>query len=317
MKVTIDPEFAALIPDVSEAHAKELEDAVLADGQFLNPLVVWKHKNILLDGHRRNKIHVKHPTLPMPKPVVLDFETRDEAHDWIIRHQLSKRNITEEQRRYLIGKLYLDKKQNHGGAREQDATVASCSDGKTAEKIALSEGVSERTVHNNADFAAAIDAVKSVAPTVANAVLSGDVKATTKDLKDLAELPRRDAKKVDREIAAGDSTSVKAAVRKISGGVTFNTDELEDEDEPDPNSLEAVQAELADCAKQLRSLSHHIRTVLGAKKNEVTRPWCGCYSLLTVSQPLLHAARTFENDMPVGGTPSNPVLKREEVAANV
>jgi hypothetical protein len=89
------------------------------------------------------------------------------------------------------------------------------------------------------------------------------------------------------------------------------------EDEPDPDSLEAVQAELADCAKQLRSLSNHIRTVLGAKKNEVTRPWCGCYSLLTVSQPLLHAARTIENDMPVGGAPNNPKLKSEEVIESV
>jgi hypothetical protein len=315
MKITIDPEFAALIPDVSEAHAKELEDAVLADGQFLNPLVVWKHKSILLDGHRRHKIHTKHPTLPMLKPVVLDFETRDEAHDWIIRHQLSKRNITEEQRRYLIGKLYLDKKLPAGRTSSKVETVATLEDGKTAEKIALSEGVSERTVRNNADFAAAIDAVKSVAPTVANAVLSGDVKATTKDLQDLAELPKREAKRVDREIAAGDSTSVKAAVKKISGGVTFDTEELEDE--PDPDSLEAVQAELADCAKQLRSLSNHIRTVLGAKKNEVTRPWCGCYSLLTVSQPLLHAARTIENDMPVGGAPNNPKLKSEEVIESV
>jgi predicted transcriptional regulator len=228
MKIHIDPEFAALIPEVSEAHAKELEDAVLADGQFLNPLVVWRHKNTLLDGHRRHKIHTKHPTLPMPKPIVLDFETRDEAHDWIIRHQLSKRNITEEQRRYLIGKLYLDKKlAAHRPAGDKVVTLTTLSDGKTAEKIAKSEGVTEKTVRNAADFAAAVDAVKVVAPSVASAVLAGEVKATTKDLEALAELPKREANKVDREIAAGDSTSVKAAVSKISGGTTFNVKELE------------------------------------------------------------------------------------------
>jgi hypothetical protein len=53
------------------------------------------------------------------------------------------------------------------------------------------------------------------------------VKATTKDLEALAELPKREANKVDREIAAGDSTSVKAAVNKISGGTTFNVKEIE------------------------------------------------------------------------------------------
>jgi hypothetical protein len=227
MKIHIDPEFAALIPDVSEAHAKELEDAVLADGQFLNPLVVWKHKSTLLDGHRRHKLHVKHPTLPMPKPIVLDFETRDEAHDWIIRHQLSKRNITEEQRRYLIGKLYLDKKLPQGKPSSKVVTVSTLENGKTAERIALSEGVSEKTVRRNSDYAAAVDAVKVVAPSVASAVLAGEVKATTKDLVYLAELPKREANKVDREIAAGDSTSVKAAVSKISGGTTFNVKEIE------------------------------------------------------------------------------------------
>ncbi len=308
MKVTIDQEFASLIPDVSEAHSKELEDAVLADGQFLNPLVVWKHKNILLDGHRRNKIHTKHPTLPMPKPVVMDFETRDEAHDWIIRHQLSKRNITDEQRRYLIGKLYLDKKLAPGKPSSKVETVSTLEEGKTAEKIALSEGVTERTVRNNADFAAAIDAVKSVAPTVASAVLSGDVKATTKDLNDLAELPKREAKKVDREIAAGDSTSVKAAVRKISGGIEFNPDEIEGKAEklvkgavdkrdiPIPTKLLPA---FTDGPKSLRGFKNQIGSLLKAVEEAAeSSPGCERLPLTEIRDNAKNLQAAIEASMP-------------------
>lgn len=209
-KIKIDPEFSALIPDVADGEAGELEREVLADGRILNPLIVWSHQNILLDGHRRYKLTVKHPTLKMPPPIVMDFESRQEAHDWIIRHQLSKRNVTDAQRRYLIGKLYRDANKKPIGG-DHSATVAESS---TAAKIALSEGVSERTVHNNAAFAEAVDAAAEVVPEVKAAVLSGEVKATAKDLEKLAELPPKKAAAAARKIASGEAKSVKAALPK-------------------------------------------------------------------------------------------------------
>lgn len=88
-------------------------------------------------------------------------------------------------------------------------------------------------------------------------------------------------------------------------------------DEPvfDPDSLENVQADLQDFAERLRDLARHGRQILGAEGNEVTRPWCGCYSVLTLIQPLHSVARTVLNDLPVGGQPDNPVLAREEAVA--
>lgn len=205
MKIKIDTEFESLIPPVPSGDAGELERAILDDGQIFEPLVVWSHENILLDGHRRHRLTLKHPSLKMPKPVVLDLPSRQEAHDWIINHQLSKRNVSAEQRKYLIGKLYLDTKKPVG--KPNCANVAQLESGKTAEKIADSHGVSERTVHNSAEFAEAIDAV----PELKAAVLAGEVKATTRDLEALAEMPAAKRKAIAKKVTAGEA-SVKEAV---------------------------------------------------------------------------------------------------------
>jgi hypothetical protein len=209
VKIKIDPEFAALIPAVPADEDAELEQAILSDGKIFEPLILWKHQNTLLDGHRRHRLMNKHPQLKAPKPELLDLETRDDAHNWIIDHQLSKRNVNEAQRRYLIGKKYLERKKPHGG--EQVVTVTTCP--KTAEKVASEHGISEKSVRNAAEFAEAVDAVAESAPEVKNRVLSGEVSAKTSDLEALAELPKRQQEKAASAISNGKVTSVGAAVK--------------------------------------------------------------------------------------------------------
>jgi ParB-like chromosome segregation protein Spo0J len=108
--------------------------------------------------------------------------------------------------------------------------------------------------------------------------------------------------------------------KKVTGGVTFNVEELEDEVEvesEDPDSLEAVQADLREYEEKLRDLARFARKILGAKKQEVKRPWCCRYSLLTVVQPLEHIARTILNDLPVGGEADDPVLAHQKIVEQV
>jgi hypothetical protein len=111
--------------------------------------------------------------------------------------------------------------------------------------------------------------------------------------------------------------------KKVTGGVTFNVEELEDEPEADeteavdPDSLEAVQADLREYEEKLRDLARFARKILGAKKQEVKRPWCCRYSLLTVVQPLEHIARTILNDLPVGGEADDPVLAHQKIVEQV
>jgi hypothetical protein len=211
MKVKIDPEFAKLIPDVAHDEDSELEREVLRDGRILNPLIVWDHNNILLDGHRRHRLTIRHPTLKIPAPIVMHFESRQEAHDWIIRHQLSKRNTTAEQRRYLIGKLYSERKRDPAENLKKgpDSPVPQVA---VSEQLAKENNISVDTVQRAAHFAEAVDAVAEVAPEIKAAVLSGEVKATTADLEKVAELSPAKAAAVARKITSGQAKSVKAAL---------------------------------------------------------------------------------------------------------
>ena len=67
------------------------------------PLIVWN--NTLVDGHNRYEIVQEHPeisfsTMPLP------FESREEVLAWICKNQLGRRNLTPEQKKFLIGKQY-------------------------------------------------------------------------------------------------------------------------------------------------------------------------------------------------------------------
>jgi hypothetical protein len=93
--------------------------------------------------------------------------------------------------------------------------------------------------------------------------------------------------------------------------------EAEKDESADPDSLEAVQADLREYEEKLRDLARFARKILGAKKQEVKRPWCCRYSLLTVVQPLEHIARTILNDLPVGGEADDPVLAHQKIVEQV
>ena len=84
--------------------------------------------------------------------------------------------------------------------------------------------------------------------------------------------------------------------------------------EPDPNSLEAVQAGIADLEKQCSALEREIRSKLGFVKSDATRPYCVRYSALAVIHPIQQVRRTLKNEMPVGGEPDEPTLYREQKA---
>lgn len=85
----------------------------------------------------------------------------------------------------------------------------------------------------------------------------------------------------------------------------------------DGDSLEDVQADFREYGRRCKELSKFARTILRCDGNDPTRPYCGNYSLLTLSHPILHAGRCALNDLPVGGTPSKPVLFHEEKAAEL
>lgn len=99
--IQIDPEFQSLVPALTREEYKQLEDNLLQDG-CREPISLWE--GIILDGHHRYEICMKHG-LPFTTRT-LPLRDRDEAIIWICSNQMGRRNLTEEQRHYLIGKRY-------------------------------------------------------------------------------------------------------------------------------------------------------------------------------------------------------------------
>ena len=96
-ELTIDPEFAGLIPPLQDAELSVLTDSILANGCEM-PLVVWN--GAIVDGHNRYRIcHENSVPFAIEEK---DFDSREAAEIWIIRNQLGRRNLSDFQRCELV-----------------------------------------------------------------------------------------------------------------------------------------------------------------------------------------------------------------------
>ena len=117
-RLLIDPEFRDLIPALQESERKILEENLIKEG-CRDPIAIWN--GVILDGHNRYEICTR---LGIPFEVrERHFDNREEAIIWICANQLGRRNISEETRRYLIGKRYEAEKviagrRNYSGCKK-------------------------------------------------------------------------------------------------------------------------------------------------------------------------------------------------------
>ena len=148
----IDPEFQGKIPPLTFEELNQLEANILRDGRIINPIIVWR--GLIVDGHNRYTIAKKHPEIPFTVHEK-EFASRYEAIIWICKNQLGRRNLTPEQKKYLIGKQYDAEKAIHGGDRKSSSAKSSSQNGnlienpKTCKRIAVENGVSKNTVMHN------------------------------------------------------------------------------------------------------------------------------------------------------------------------
>ena len=100
-QLNIDPEFRNLIRPLRREEYRQLELNLVMEG-CREDIIAWN--DTIVDGHNRYEICNK---MRIPYGVKeLDFPSRDAAIAWICANQLGRRNISEETRKYLIGKQY-------------------------------------------------------------------------------------------------------------------------------------------------------------------------------------------------------------------
>ena len=192
INLKIDPEFQNQIPPLTDDEYKQREENILKEGKLLSPLIVWN--NTLVDGHNRYAILQKHPEIYF-STMPLRFENREEAIAWICRNQLGRRNLSPEQKRYLLGKQYEAEKKAAKIFRGNQYTLAKKSGGthddnhhsgkKTCDRIAEENGVSRASVLRASHYTRGIDIADNLSPGIKQKVFSGEVKFTNEEMSKL------------------------------------------------------------------------------------------------------------------------------------
>lgn len=202
MNIKIDKEFQTLLAPLTPEEFSGLEADILDKG-CLDPIKTWNHT--IIDGHNRFAICNKHSMTYETQE--LHFDSRDEVIEWMIRHQLSRRNQTPEQISYFRGKLYEQRKKAHGGDRKSSAQNAQLID--TAMKIAEEYGVNQATVRRDADYARAIDTItEDAGEEVKQQILSGELAISKQDVVGLAQIPVEERREI---VAQGEAEILRAA----------------------------------------------------------------------------------------------------------
>jgi hypothetical protein len=218
----IDEEFRTLLPPSNKKE--QLEADILNDGYDKDrPIIVWKGKDIIVDGHTRYEICLKHKI----EFTVLEkeFSSRDKVIKWILREQFHRRELTELQRAYIIGIRYKKEKKPVGTNRYSDAESKVVSNlpakkGKsTAEIVGELFRVTSTTVKTAEKIANDIIALaenSGFSPDELLSIFSGYVKTAIKDIRDIKDLAPEEKKIVISEIRDGKVRTAKDAIAKFS-----------------------------------------------------------------------------------------------------
>ena len=217
MELRIDPEFESKIPPLTAEEFRQLEENILTDGVVINPIIVWN--GVIVDGHNRYRIIEQNPGIQYTTHEK-HFDDRYAVIAWICRNQLGRRNLTPEQKKYLIGKQYEAEKSSHGakdGFRgNQHTSLVKCQDGTlpnqadTADRIAKENGIGRRSVFRAEAFSKAVDIADEVDPGIRYDLLSGKIKTNDKEIRELV-----DATPQERTVLVGELRKPPQERRKV------------------------------------------------------------------------------------------------------
>lgn len=207
---TIDPEFKALIPPLAPDEYAQLEANIRAEG-CRDPLVLWD--GIIIDGHNRHEICTKHGIAF--ECIRKQFDSREDAMDWMDRNQLGRRNLSPDAFRLLLGRRYNRQKKAQGGTGANQHSQKDQNDlsANTAEKLATEHGVSAPTVKRAAKFAEEVEKT----PELQEAIATG--KPVLQAKRELKEKKREERREENRAKVA----EAKAPEEIIQVGAKFAT----------------------------------------------------------------------------------------------
>jgi hypothetical protein len=200
-KITLrsDSEFSRLLPPQRAEELSLLAANILKDRTCLEPLVIWKEQAILIDGHNRLPLFQKH-VIPIAMREI-ELADRHAAKNWIILHQLGRRNLSPKRASYLRGLLYEAQKQPHGGDRRSEQSSAQSEHLKAAAAVAEKSAVSQATVRRDGKFARSVNAICTNVGENIKVVLLDGRRLSKKDVAEIAAMkPEEQREAIEKKL---------------------------------------------------------------------------------------------------------------------
>ena len=149
-----------------------LEDLIKSDGSPDTPLVIWEERKLLVDGHRRYALCKKYD---LPFSVIYkSFKDEDAVKRYMIKRQLSNRNLTDHERAVYI-KREVDMISKEEGVFKTTAV----------KKISHETGTSISKIWSDIAYA---ESVEGLEPEWVTAIDKKVIKLSRKDLARMAAL---------------------------------------------------------------------------------------------------------------------------------
>jgi hypothetical protein len=148
------------IPPLTADEREQLEQNIIQFG-CKDPLIIWETTTkivtpdsptegvsyVLLDGHNRYEICTKY-SLDF-KITLVELRSMQDAQDFMIDHQLGRRNLSAEQMAYLRGMKYLSLKQNRGKYDRTESDINHSGHSDHYEKNALDKTAKDHSGHSD------------------------------------------------------------------------------------------------------------------------------------------------------------------------
>lgn len=174
--------------DLTGEERRELKQQIEADKRIRDAILLMQG-DVIVDGHNRYEIAVE-LGLDCPSTIINFANPKQEVPLWIYRNQVGRRNLTPQEYKLCIGRLYNAVKAPVGKPPANLAESAKLkSSAEHAAEIAAESGVSERTVRQAAKTAELVDELSDQLQT---AYKNNAVKLTEPQLKVLASMPKTD-----------------------------------------------------------------------------------------------------------------------------
>lgn len=280
-ELAIDPEFRDKVPPMTEAEYRQLEENILKAGRVKVPITIWNDngKETIVDGHNRWSIVQKHPEIPYEVEEE-HFADRYEAVVWICKNQLGRRNLTDAQKTYLIGRQYEAQKmttKNAGGHNQYTRREVIAQNGQkpkdTAETIAKEHNIGRNTVTRAEKFFKGVDAAEMIENGTRDAILSGKSKVPKNVIADIPKMPPQEQREVitvaktggawpPKKEATGSKIGYPTERRQLNAVIKGAVADLQNTERPIEhtidNLLEDLNAIITDFqGKARRSIANH------------------------------------------------------------